>query len=154
MKQHGKIALFCSRDFILGSRLEYGGGFFWCLSDDEICLEMFWVTGDVPGPIRVHLFGDTPSESPDHMSVSPDDSHYRRAHASDHRDGAHRSDSDGGAEKIFRLAIEVQAPEVLRIAEKNILHRRTPILFQYESIADTNNDFDFFQDTEEINIEP
>lgn len=127
MKQHGKIALFCSRDFVLGSRTEYGGGFLWQLSDDEICLEMFWVSMDVPGEIRLHLFGDTPDNE---------------------------QDPRPSAEKIFRLAIEVQAPEVLCVAEKNILHRGTPIIFQYESIADTNNDFDFFQDTEEINIEP
>jgi len=132
MTKRGKIALFCSRDFVLGSRAEYGGGFLWQLSDDEICLEMFWVTMDVPDEIRLHLFGDTPSES-------PDDSPHR---------GAHRSD-----EQIFRHAIEVNAPEVLRIAEKNVLHRRTPIIFQYESIADSNDNFDFFQD-EEINIEP
>lgn len=119
MKQHGHIALFCSRDFVLGSRLEYGGGFLWRLSDDEICLEMFWVTGDVPGEIRVHLFGDTP-------------------------------DSDGG--EIFRLAIEVQAPQSLRAAEPLMLHRETPLLFPYDTIADSNNNFDFFND-EEINIE-
>lgn len=121
MTKHGKIALFCSRDFVLGSRAEYGGGFLWQLSDDAICLEMFWVTEDVPDLIRLHLFGDTP-------------------------------DSDGGAEKIFRLAIEVTAPEPLRAAEPLMLHRESPLHFGYDTIADSNNDFDFFQD-EEINIE-
>lgn len=115
MIRHGKVALFCSREFQLGERTAYGGGFLWRLTDNNICVSMFWVTREPLVPIRLHLFGDTPDA------------------------------------KIGKLAIEVNAPESLRVAAQDILHR-VPIVFEYESIVDYNNDFNFFED-EEINIE-
>ena len=61
----GKVALFCSRELnseAYGNRIAFGvgGGFTWRLTESNIFVDLFWVVREIPIPIRIHLFGDTP----------------------------------------------------------------------------------------------